>query len=86
MEFYCHSVKRFFILHYYVAIIASSGCTTGDLRLVDGNNMFEGRVEICRDGVWGTVTEFGWNFADARVTCRQLGYSSECKHDYNYEV
>ena len=39
----------------------------------------EGRVEVCRGGVWGAVYDGGWNFNDARVTCRQLGYPSECE-------
>ena len=40
----------------------------------------EGRVEVCRGGVWGAVYDStGWNFNDAQVTCRQLGYPSECE-------
>ena len=40
----------------------------------------EGRVEVCRSGVWGAVSDYnGWNFNDAQVTCRQLGYPSECE-------
>ena len=39
----------------------------------------EGRVEVCRGGVWGAVYDSGWNFNDAQVTCRQLGYPSERK-------
>ena len=40
----------------------------------------EGRVEVCRGGVWGAVYDnSGWNFNDAKVTCRQLGYPSECE-------
>ena len=38
----------------------------------------EGRVEVCRGGVWGAVYS-GWNFNDAQVTCRQLGYPSDCE-------
>ena len=40
----------------------------------------EGRVEVCRGGVWGAVHDYaGWSFNDAQVTCRQLGYPSECE-------
>ena len=31
---------------------------------------------MCYDGVWGTVCNSGWETAEARVVCRQLGYSS----------
>ena len=40
----------------------------------------EGRVEVCRSGVWGAVYDYGgWNFNDVKVICRQLGYPSECE-------
>lgn len=52
------------------------GCSNGDLRLVDGNGHLEGRVEICYDGVWGTVCSDHWGRAEVSVVCRHLGYSS----------
>ena len=52
-----------------------SGCTTGEVRLVDGANNNEGRVEICLDDEWGTVCDQMWGVTDARVVCRQLGLS-----------
>ena len=75
--------------YYSCAIFASyaecgfisvpSPCTTGNVRLVDGGSEREGRVEVCRGGVWGAVAEYKWDFNDAKVTCRQLGYPSDCE-------
>lgn len=48
-------------------------CSTGDIKLVDGDNNNEGRVEVCIDGVYGTVCDDFWSISDAQVVCRQLG-------------
>jgi hypothetical protein len=52
------------------------GCTEGDVRLLEGSTRLEGRVEICKNSVWSTVCHVGWTSTDARVVCRQLGYSA----------
>ena len=51
------------------------GCTAGDVRLLEGSTRLEGRVEFCKNNAWGTVCDSGWGTNDARVVCRQLGFS-----------
>ena len=52
-------------------------CEDGDIRLMNGStpSSYEGRVEVCFSGVWGTICNDDWDSQDATVVCRELGIS-----------
>ena len=55
-------------------------CTEYSVQLVGGNSYLEGRVEVCVNGLWGTVCNNNWDFYDAIVVCRELGHSTVGKY------
>ena len=59
----------------YIDINVHTGCVGDGIRLVGGTRPHEGRVEICKSNVWGTVCDDFWDNLDASVACRQLGFS-----------
>ena len=71
----------YILLKIIVKLLASdvsfSNCTTGEIRLVDGTTIYEGRVEVCMNGIWGAVCDSGWSDFEAYAVCHQLGYQGE---------
>ena len=54
-------------------LIIGNETKDGDIRLVGGEHLWRGRVEMFLSGSWGTVT-YNYNHRPASIVCRQLGY------------
>ena len=62
-------------IHHVLYFAFFPACKDGDNRLVNGSSHREGRVEVCRDNVYGTICDNGWGLLDAQVICRSLNFS-----------
>ncbi|XP_021368435.1 deleted in malignant brain tumors 1 protein-like [Mizuhopecten yessoensis] len=53
------------------------------VRLAGGKRHY-GRVEVSYDGTWGTICDYDWTKYDARVLCKQLGFSDGRSYKQSY--
>ena len=84
--FIIHSVKHFALSKYFTFALViqftfvhsiPGQCEHGSIRLVGGNYSYEGRVEYCLNGIWGTVCDDFWDFYDAITVCLQLNLTAD---------
>ena len=66
-----------FVLLFLFVVV----CYDGDIRLVNGSQPHEGRVEICFNETWVTVCDYIYDYHTslANVVCKQLGYTEACE-------
>ena len=67
------------LTYYCQTSVGNSSCADvqeGSVRLMDGMSLYEGRVEVCSGGQWGTICNRYWDYQEASVVCRQLGFAS----------
>lgn len=60
-----------FVVYFFLSVNATDPI---EIRLVNGETQFEGRLEVLYAGIWGTVCSDFFSLNTANVVCRQLGF------------
>ena len=63
-----------------IAAGPATAASEDDLRLIEGNGVIFGRLEVHHAGRWGTVCDDGFGEREAAVACSEFGYSGAAKY------
>ena len=53
----------------------TADCVDGEVRLMEGEFEWEGRLEMCFGQRWGTINSDGWTSTNSEIVCQDLGYT-----------
>ena len=63
-----------------------ANCSDGQIRLVNGTNILEGRVEVCINSAWGSTCDNFFSEDEATVICKQLGHRFNGNNNINLQL
>ena len=68
------TIHLFVYLFVFFLFVCFTGnrCTRGSVRLHEGKDEYEGKLQICINLIWEGVRYASWNYYAAQVACRQL--------------
>ena len=73
MILFIHLFVCFCFLFFVCFTVSTvSRCTPGSIRLHEGKDEYEGKLQICINWIWEGVTYSYWDYNDAQVACKQL--------------
>ncbi len=75
---YAYNIKEGYYYSGFYNYIGTD-CVSNSVRLIDVSSSKKKVVEVCKDGVWGSITSSRWSNRAARVVCRQLGLPWQSK-------
>ncbi|XP_022097413.1 deleted in malignant brain tumors 1 protein-like [Acanthaster planci] len=80
------SYKRsMYCLAILLQLVVAAFTQEHDLRLSNIGGK-QGRVEVLNNGQWGTICKDGWNFFDALVVCKQLGFPWLARNGWKHDA
>ena len=75
---YVLGIVHFLCLCFAYTLVDDT-CGEGEVRLVGGHSVKEGRVQMCHNQEWHSVCANNWSDSgtEAKVVCSQLGYTGD---------